>query len=132
MPGSARAAFSKPITVQRRAPAGGAEHASAVIRASALASYRCGRPGRGASNSAACTPPARYALRVRQIAVRSTPSTSMIVACGVSRSSADRMCARFTSRAWCSPFERTSSTNCLSLLDKRNGIGRMPTSIWER
>src|SRR6266545_4176889 len=124
-PGWERAACASRSTVQRLTPAGGAEQASAVTRASTLVSYWRGRPGRGTSYRAKFKPPARYAARVRQIAVRSTPRTSMIWACGTWRSSAARMCARLTSREWCSPLARTSSTVCLSLRDSRSSVWRM-------
>src|ERR1700719_439200 len=112
------AACANRSKVQRLAPAGGAEHAKAVICASTSGPYWRGLPGRCSSCKADCRPPSRYALRARQIAVRPTPSTTMICDSGTRRSKAARMCARLTSRTWRSPLARTSPNIRRSLLDK--------------
>jgi len=67
-----RAASVSSATVQRCAPGGGSEQASAVTCASASAAYVLGLPDRGSSWSAKSTPPFRYAARVRRTAVRPT------------------------------------------------------------
>src|SRR6202022_3845159 len=60
-----RPASVSSATVQRCAPAGGVEQASAVTCASASARYRLGLPGRASSWSAKSRPPGRYAVRAR-------------------------------------------------------------------
>ncbi len=64
IPGCARAARSKSSSVQRLAPVGRAEHASAVICASTSVRYLRGLPGRCTSATAWSRPPSRYAARV--------------------------------------------------------------------
>src|SRR5260370_12818797 len=123
-----RAASVHTATVQRCAPEGGSEQASAVTCASAPASYRLGLPGRASSWSAKSRPPSRYAVRVRQMAVRPTLRISMICCSGSLASSAARICARLNSRAICRPFERNSSTIRRSLLFKLTSVCRMPDS----
>src|SRR5208282_2176412 len=95
------AACSSKTKVQRLAPGGGAEQAKAVICASTSVSYWRGLPGRATSCRAYSRPPCKYAARVRQMAVRPTPNTSMIWASERPRSRAARMCARLNSRAEC-------------------------------
>src|SRR5487761_1933828 len=120
-----RAAWVSRSTVQRLAPCGGEEHAKAVTCASSGAQYRLGWPGRSTSRSAYSSPPSRYAARVRQIAVRPTPSTSMIWASGILRSRAARIWARLNSRAMCSPLDRNDSTNLRSLLLRLSSVWRI-------
>ena len=121
-----RAASVSSAIVQRCAPGGGTEQASAVICASASASYCFGFPGRASSCSAKPNPPSRYAARVRQIAVRPTLKTCMIRGSGIFRSSAAKMCARLNSRARCSPLARNSSTVRRSCLLKFSSVWCMP------
>src|SRR5450759_983621 len=128
-----RAASVSSATVQRRAPDGGSEQASAVTCASACAGYRLGLPGRASSWSAKSTPPCRYAERVRQMAVRPTLRSSMICCSDTLESSAARIWARLNSRAMCRPLERNSSTIRRSRLFKLSAVCRMPdTSVYPR
>jgi len=127
IPGCARAARSKSSSVQRLAPAGGAEHASAVICASTSVRYRRGLPVRCTSASARSRPPSRYAARVRQIIVRPTPSTCMICASGTCLAKAERTWARLTSRAIRQPFERIASIVRRSFVASRNSVCCMTT-----
>jgi hypothetical protein len=107
--GCARAARCNSSSVHRFAPAGGAEQANAVIRASTSVWYRRGLPGRCMSTTAWPKLPSKYAARMRQIIVRLTPSTFMICASGTCRPNTARIYARLTSRAMCQPFERVAS-----------------------
>src|SRR5580700_984453 len=128
-----RAASVSSTTVQRCAPEGGSEQASADTCASTSASYRLGLPGRASSWSAKSKPPSRYAERVRQMAVRPTFRISMICCSGSLESSAARIWARLNSRAICRPLERNSSTVRRSRLFKLNSVCRMPdASIYPR
>src|SRR3990170_6004696 len=120
-----RAASVSNATVQRLAPCGGEEQAKAVTCASSGAQYRLGWPGRSTSHSAYSSPPSRYAARVRQIAVRPTPSTSMIWPSGICRSRAARIWARLNSRAMCSPLDRNDSTNLRSCLLRLSSVWRI-------
>src|SRR3990167_4995697 len=117
-------------TVQRLAPAGGEEHANAATCASSGARYRLGCPGRCTSLSAYSSPPSRYAARVRQIAVRPTPSTCMIWHSGILRLRAARMWARLNSRAMCSPLDRNPSTASRSCLFSRSSVWRIARTPW--
>src|SRR3972149_2309146 len=128
IPACACAVCSSSSSVQRFAPDGGTEQASAEICASTSVPYRRGLPGRAASCSAYSTPPSRYALRVRQMTVRPTPRTAMIWASGTSRSRADRICARLTPRAWRTPFARYDSINSRSSSVRCNSVCRMTNS----
>src|SRR6266853_1943602 len=121
-----RAACVSSATVQRCAPGGGSEQASAVTCASASAWYVLGLPGRGSSWSAKSSPLVRYAARVRHTAVRPTLSTSMICRSGSFLSKAARMWARLNSRAICRPLDRNSSTIRRSRLFKLSSVCRMP------
>src|SRR5450631_25828 len=135
IPGRPRASRSSKTSVQRLAPTGGCEQASAVTSASTSVSYLRGAPGRWISRSARSSPPSRYAARVRQIAVRPTPRTWQITASGTFPSSAANICARLTSRAWRKPFLRHSSSALRSLLDSLKSVWCMalPSSIrWEQ
>src|SRR6266404_455261 len=127
IPGCARAARSNSSSVQRFAPAGGAEHASAVICASTSVRYLRGLPDRCSSATPWSRPPSRYAARVRQIIVRPTPSTCMICASGTCRANAESTCARLTSRAIRHPFERIASIVRRSFVASRNSVWRMAT-----
>src|SRR3989338_9049708 len=125
------AACSSNSSVQRLAPSGGSEQAKAVICASTSVSYSRGLPERATSHTAYATPPSRYALRVRQMAVRPTPRTPMIWASGMPRSRADKICARLTSRAWCKPLARYDSINSRSSLVRCSSVWRMAgSSSW--
>src|SRR6202158_4972315 len=128
-----RAASVSSATVQRCAPEGGWEQASADTCASTSASYRLGLPGRASSWSAKSKPPSRYAERVRQMAVRPTFRISMICCSGSLESSAARIWARLNSRAICRPLERNSSTIRRSRLFILSSVCRMPdTSLYPR
>ena len=122
------AACSNNSSVQRVAPSGGSEQAKAVICASTSVSYSLGLPERATSHTAYSTPPSRYALRVRQMAVRPTPRTSMIWASGIPRSRADKVCARLTSRAWCNPLARYDSINSRSSSVRCSSVCRITVS----
>src|SRR5882672_490049 len=122
------AACSSSANVQRVAPTGGAEQAKAAICASVSVPYWRGLPGRASSCSAYSKPRSRYAARVRQMAVRPTPKTSMICTSETPRSSAARICARLTSRAECQPFARNASINCRSFLVSRSSVWRIAVS----
>src|SRR5450759_120935 len=125
------AACSSNSRVQRLAPSGGSEQAKAVICASTSVSYSRGLPERVTSHTAYATPPSRYALRVRQMAVRPTPRISMIWASGIPRSRADKICARLTSRAWCKPLARYDSINSRSSSVRCSSVWRMAgSSSW--
>src|ERR1019366_8103464 len=131
MSACACAACSSNPSVQRLAPSGGVEQAKAVICASTFVAYCRGLPERSTSHSAYSTPPSRYALRVRQMAVRPTPRTEMIWASGIPRSRADKICARLTSRAWCKPFARYNSINSRSSSVRCSSVCRMvDSSSW--
>src|SRR6266403_849738 len=123
-----RAASVSSATVQRCAPVGGVEQASAVTCASASARCCFGLPGRASSWSANSRPPCRYAVRVRHTAVRPTLRTSMICCSGNLRSSAARIWARLNSRAMCKPLERNSSTIRRSRRFKLSSVCGMPDS----
>src|SRR3989338_4334664 len=125
------AACSNNSSVQRLVPSGGSEQAKAAICASTSVSYSRGLPERATSHTAYSTPPSRYALRVRQMAVRPTPRTPMIWASGMPRSRADKICARFTSRAWCKPLARYNSINSRSSSVRCSSVWRMAgSSSW--
>ena len=128
IPACARAACSSNSSVQHFAPVGGSEQANAEICASTSVSYCCGLPERATSRSAYSAPPSRYAMRVRQMAVRPTPSTAIIWVSGMPRSSAERMCARLTSRAWRRPFARYDSIKSRSSSARCNSVCRMADS----
>ena len=68
--GWARAASVSSATVQRLAPAGGAEQARAATWACSSLRYGLGLPGRAMSCSAKVSPPCKYAARAGQMAVR--------------------------------------------------------------
>src|SRR6266545_1623739 len=125
IPGRRRAFCSSSTRVHRLAPAGGAEQLSAVISASTSVSYWRGAPGRAASRSAYSKPPSKYAARVRQMAVRPTPSTRQIMPSGTFSSSAAKMCARLTVRAWRRPLLRHSASALRSLFDSVSSVWRM-------
>src|SRR4030042_580979 len=132
MRGWFRAAAVSRATVQRPAPSGGAEHANAATWASSSVWYCLGLPGRGASWRANSSPPCKYAARVRQIAVRPTPSTAIIWLSGTFWSSAARMWARLISRAMCNPFARNTSSSFRSFLVKQSSVWRMIISSFNR
>ena len=106
IPACACAACSSKPSVQRLAPAGGAEQAKAVICASTSVSYWRGLPGRATSCRAYSTP-AFQIRRPRAPDGRSSHAQHLHdLGFRDPRSSAAKICARLTSRAWCKPFAR--------------------------
>src|SRR5271169_1202953 len=133
IPGRLRASRSSNTSVQRLAPAGGFEQARAATSASTSVSYLRGAPVRCTSRRAKSSPPSRYAVRVRQIAVRPTPRTWQITASGTFSSSAAKIWARLTSLACRRPLLRQSSSALRSLLDSFKSVCRMDVSsprVW--
>ena len=69
---------------------------------------------------------------VRQIAVRPTPNTRQIRASGTWSSSAAKMCARLTLRAWRNPLLRHCASAFRSLFDNVSSVWRMAVPSAQR